>query len=99
MAEIGFGGLRNRHGNLKTEQFKRPDHDDFRTHSELNKLEFSGVRHNSVTQEWEIWILGEIRALGPKADVNAFAAAYEQIFALDDVEIVDFGSQPKKEGN
>jgi hypothetical protein len=78
----------------KDGNFKRPDHDDFRTHSELKKVEFSGVRHNSVTQEWEIWILGEIRALGPKADVNAFAAAYEEVFGLEHVEIVSFEVPP-----
>ena len=94
MAEIGKGGRRNKHGNLVTEQFKRPDHDDFRTHAELKKAEFSGVRHNSVTQEWEIWILGDIRALGPKADVNAFAAAYEEVFGIENVEIVSFEVPP-----
>lgn len=90
MAEIGKGGRRNRHGNLVTENFKRPDHNDFRDHSELKKLAFTGVRHNSVTREWEIWLEGEIKALGPVADVDAMAAAYEEVFALDHVEIVSF---------
>jgi hypothetical protein len=97
MAEIGKGGLRNKHGNLVTEKFRRPDHDDFRTHAELKKLEFTGVRHNTVTKEWEIWIFGVIKALGPASDVDAFAAAYEQVFALENVEIIEFTNQPKKE--
>ena len=90
MAEIGKGGKRNKRGNLITEKFQRPDHEDFRTHSELKKIEFSGVRHNSISMEWEIWILGEIKALGPRSDVDAFAAAYEEVLALEHVEIVSF---------
>jgi hypothetical protein len=99
MAEIGKGGKRNRHGNLVTENFKRPDHNDFRDHSELKKLGFTGVRHNSVTKEWEIWLEGEIKALGPVADVDAMAAAYEEVFALEHVEIVSYEANNPKKGN
>jgi hypothetical protein len=47
--------------NAKTESFKRPNHPDFMTSSELKKIEFSGVRKNEHVLEWEFWILGEVR--------------------------------------
>lgn len=78
----------------KDPNFKRPDHPDFMTASELKKKEFSGVRRNSLTNHWEIWLVGELKAFGDEKDVNAFAAAYEEIFALNDVEIVEVINQP-----
>lgn len=89
MAEIGKGGKRNKRGNLITEQYKRPDHNDFRSSEELKKLQFTGVRRNSITEEWEIWLLGDRKAYGSVSDVDAFAAAYREVFALDNVAIVD----------
>lgn len=72
----------------KEEEFKRPDHNDFRTTSELKSLEFSGVRNNSITNEWEIWILGEIKGRGAlKKDTTEFTKAYAIIFAMDEVKI------------
>jgi hypothetical protein len=65
--------------------FKRPDHPDFHTSAELKKNQFSGTRANSITQEWEIWILGELRAKGPLRDQDAFMRAYADVFALDNV--------------
>lgn len=46
----------------KTEDFKRPNHPDFMTSSELAKAKWSGVRQNEILREWEFWILGEIKA-------------------------------------
>ena len=37
---------------------KRPDHPDFMGASELKKAEFSGIRHNSLTDQTEIWKVG-----------------------------------------
>ncbi len=45
----------------KTESFKRPNHPDFMTSSELKKMEWTGVRQNEITREWEFWIVGEIK--------------------------------------
>ena len=83
---------RNSKGVLRTENFKRPDHNDFKDSSELRKERFSGVRNNSISHEWEIWVEGERKAFGPASDVNAFAAAYEEVFALKNVEIVSLSS-------
>ena len=44
-----------------TEDFKRPDHPDFMTSSELAKIHFSGIRHNSINDYMEFWIEGERR--------------------------------------
>lgn len=76
--------------------FKRPNHNDFRDALELKKERFSGVRRNSISHEWEIWLEGEVKARGNEKDINAFAAAYEEIFALPFVEIVDTGTFTKR---
>lgn len=52
------------------EEFKRPSHYDFMVASELKKEQFSGIRHNSITNDVEIWILGEIRQRISKADLE-----------------------------
>lgn len=72
------------------EDFKRPNHLDFMTTSELKKAEFTGIRHNSLSDYMEIWILGEKKADMPKrvADANpdAWNRLYADVFALNHVE-------------
>ena len=69
---------------------KRPDHNDFRDSSELKKLEFSGIRKNSITDEIEIWILGEIKEKIHRSQVlvnpKAVEEALARVLALDDVK-------------
>jgi hypothetical protein len=48
-------------GNIQTEQFKRPDHADFKLATELQKEEFSGWRHNKIGGELELWVNGKIK--------------------------------------
>ena len=79
---------RNKQGNLRTENFKRPDHPDFKDFYELKKMSFSGIRRNSISHEWEIWVEGKIEAHGPEADIDAFAAAYQEVFACSNVAII-----------
>ena len=71
------------------EDFKRPDHPDFQTTAELKKLRFCGIRHNALTDEAEIWVLGNIEAKVSKAEslLNPLAInrAYEEVFALKEV--------------
>ncbi len=55
--------------NAKTGEFKRPDHNDFATTTELKQRQFTGVRDNSITAKLEFWILGEIRKEVDAADV------------------------------
>lgn len=52
------------------EEFKRPSHYDFMVASELKAEQFSGIRHNSITNDVEIWILGEIRQKISRADLE-----------------------------
>jgi len=40
------------------EDFKRPDHNDFRDSSELAKESFCGIRHNSLSDYMELWVEG-----------------------------------------
>lgn len=66
---------------------KRPDHPDFMTHGELKKSEFSGVRHNSISNEVEIWAAGEIRETIPRTALIldaqlAIAQAIERVFGI-----------------
>lgn len=72
-------------GNEDRMTFKRPNHPDFMTESELKKIEFSGTRINRMANEWEIWILGERKAYGAEKDREAFEAAYADVFALGPV--------------
>lgn len=68
------------------EDFKRPNHTDFMDVSELAKVKFSGLRHNSVTDEAEIWIDGECRKrisqLAISINPQAIEEALEGIFKL-----------------
>jgi len=72
-------------GNEDRMTFKRPDHPDFNTESELRKKQWSGVRINSLTRDWEIWIEGERKAYGPEKDKAAFEKAYADVFGLEHV--------------
>ena len=83
-----YKGKRNSQGNLITENFKRPDHPDFKDFYELKKEEFSGIRKNSISQEWEIWLEGQIKAHGDERDIDAFAAAYQEVFGCSNVAII-----------
>lgn len=41
------------------EDFKRPNHNDFKDSAELRKESFSGIRHNSLSDYMEFWVDGE----------------------------------------
>lgn len=45
---------------IRTEHFKRPDHPDFMDANELKKRQWSGIRKNQMSLQWEFWILGKI---------------------------------------
>lgn len=68
------------------EDFKRPDHPDFMTALELAKIEFTGMRHNSLTDDCEIWILGNLERRITREEVKlnptAISRAYEEVFGL-----------------
>lgn len=68
----------------------RPGHPDFMHSSELRQIGFSGLRHNSITQDYEIWLDGKIeriitateRAINP----DIVQIRWAEIFGLDHVE-------------
>lgn len=51
-------------------EFKRPDHPDFMTSSELKVHQFSGVRQNEITRNWEFWIGGELKVAVSEIDAT-----------------------------
>jgi hypothetical protein len=57
--------------------------------SELRKAKFTGLRHNSITSDAEIWILGNLEERISKQQVlldpDALNKAYERLFGLVDV--------------
>lgn len=71
------------------EDFKRPNHADFMTNSELAKAKFSGLRHNCLNDDAEIWLDGELKAtvsqVAISIDPDALNKAFEEVFALADV--------------
>jgi hypothetical protein len=75
------------------EDFQRPLHADFATSAELKQREFSGIRINSITQEQELWTLGDLRLSMPlatmKQNPEAWDKAYEAIFKLHSVQTLN----------
>lgn len=71
------------------EDFKRPNHPDFMTSSELKAIKFSGMRGNSITDSIELWTLGDMRVSISKTQVEldplAVNKAYCELFCLDEV--------------
>lgn len=61
--------------NAKTEEFKRSDHNDFATTSELKARKFSGVRMNELAQQNEFWMLGEVLGTVTFAEIRLDPAA------------------------
>jgi hypothetical protein len=81
------------------EEFNRPDHPDFKTAFELSRMEWSGVRLNSITHDHEIWVLGECKGKLSEEQYlmnpESWTKLYAEVFALKSVEIIDNG----KKGN
>ena len=67
---------------MTMEDFRRPNHPDFLTSSELKRIEFSGIRHNSITNNIEIWTLGDLRA--ECRTEEEFHKAYATIFKIEE---------------
>jgi hypothetical protein len=75
------------------ENFKRPDHPDFMDSSELAGIEFSGLRHNSISDYMEFWVLGrklfELSSLEYRLYPEKWAALYEEHLGCNQVEIIN----------
>lgn len=65
---------------------KRPDHSDFMTHAELKKADWTGVRHNSITDDFEFWIAGSIikhvTTQMRESNPDAMLEAHKEVFGL-----------------
>ncbi|PIP25851.1 MAG: hypothetical protein COX32_01160 [Candidatus Moranbacteria bacterium CG23_combo_of_CG06-09_8_20_14_all_41_28] len=76
----------------KSEEFKRPNHTDFQTSPELKKIEFSGVRYNSISDMQEIWVLGTLAGSMAMSEVaispEKWEALYRDVFGLSHVTSV-----------
>lgn len=75
----------------KTENFKRPDHDSFKTAEELAKAKWTGMRENNLALEYEFWILGEIKARVHFSIANEkkLAEVHMELFAFKPEDIAD----------
>lgn len=81
--EVGMGDPRK----IKTPDYKRSNHEDFATSSELRERAFSGYRLNTITDELEIWIRGSIagrvKAPNGRADDEAVQREFNRIFGVE----------------
>ena len=64
----------------KTGTYRRSDHADFATSSELSKNRFSGMRMNSITNELEFWVFGAIQERLPAPNGHVDDAKVEEVF-------------------
>lgn len=69
---------------IKDPVFKRPNHPDFKTSSELKQAKFTGLRENNMALEYEFWVLGEIRKtvkfIDAQKDPMALQKAHMEVF-------------------
>lgn len=72
------------------EDFRRPDHNDFATSSELHQRGFTGIRQNSITHEQELWVEGHIKLAisieRMQHDPDLWNKKYAELFDLHHVE-------------
>lgn len=67
--------------NAKTEGFKRPNHNDFCTSTELRDRKFAGWRANQISNLMELWIEGRVVATCPARKLEEDPAILEKIQA------------------
>lgn len=71
----------------KEDDYKRPNHRDFMDSTELKKDNFTGMRHNSITDSVEIWVLGEkvrtVTNFELQTNRRAIVKALSDEFAID----------------
>lgn len=72
---------------IETADYKRSDHNDFATSSELRQRNYSGYRMNSITQTLEIWVRGILRAEVPapngQPDEDKVQEAFNRVFGVE----------------
>lgn len=70
----------------KSEEFKRPDHYDFMDSSELAKIKWSGMRHNSISHRMELWIEGVVKGEYLPGEEDKMKRDMENLFGLHHIE-------------
>ncbi len=85
--------IRSGYESADKEEFKRPDHTDFMTSAELKAMRWSGVRQNSISEERELWIDGEIKfkvsfLAIQMTDEKAWLERYAEYFGLPSVDML-----------
>lgn len=68
-----------------SDNIPRPEHPDFMTSKELKDIKFTGMRHNTLLDRIEIWVLGGVVADSRVGDVPALARNYCRIFKMESV--------------
>ena len=65
----------------KTEDYKRSNHNDFATATELRERRFSGWRVNKITDTNELWVDGEIvkKVTAQEEQLNPLACVEAQL--------------------
>lgn len=83
---------REGHSVGKSEEYKRSSHSDFATGKELSEANFSGVRHNSLANQLEIWVLGNLAGAMAyelaQSRPDLWESLYRDVFGLNDVTVV-----------
>ena len=76
---------------MEIEDFKRPNHPDFMTASELKKAGWNGIRTNSVTEDIECWVEGEVvffsSKLARSINEHDFEEKYAEYFGFHNAVI------------
>jgi hypothetical protein len=75
---------------MPLEDFKRPNHPDFKTGSELRDMSWSGIRENRITDEREVWVEGRCVMTMSRILCNAhpdlWNTKYADVFSLNVVD-------------
>lgn len=83
MREMRMGDPRK----IRTEEYKRSNHEDFATSGELRDRQFSGYRMNTLIDELEIWIkgrlMGRVKAPNGQPDPDAVQREFNRIFGVE----------------
>lgn len=80
---------------IETEECKRSEHNDYATTSELKDRQYSGLRHNTVLEVIEFWVVGNLERSIPARDgipdPHALRTAYEEVFGMEIFDLDNLG--------
>lgn len=80
---------------IETEECKRSDHADFATTSELKDRQYTGLRHNTVLEVMEFWVLGNLEKSIPVHNgvpmPSDLRQAYLEVFGMELFDLDSLG--------